>query len=335
MATTTSTTTTPPPKLQSLDETLGARISTPDRWRLFLNLYVDPLRRIPNTGAPHCPDKRSGFPAPDPLDANPLAFSVDRVHFYSMMYTGKRLLYYTAILYHLEQLGRARNRSLNNNDNGPMSLPPLLREYDLNYRESTYLSMTRSTKATETNCTGSDYLWRNNLYFDTHEIESFHMVPRDQLYRWQIYTADGQPTDQRVNSFHSTDKFLAAFSPLEYYQWFPPDTVVRDWSFSLDANSYFIYTWYANYLSRVSTYDEMVKNFATASARVQELERTKETNARKFHDLIRTISDKYLSRDSYNAKYNMTSDTNQGKQIREFNRQLEQLYLRFRSTLGQ
>lgn len=322
---------------QSLDDMLSATINTPERWRRFLQDFIDPLRRVPGSGGSVCPDKRAGFPAPDPTDEDRSAYTTDRLHFASMRYVGQRLLYYTALLYHAEQQTTARENEKNERR---VYISPLLREYNANYRENTYTSMVRPIFLAAKNET-AEYSWCNNIYTDVrNSLDPIRTTFSDRVYKWKIYEfssdddANGTLTKIRCNSISDKNAFMKTFVPLQYYDWFPPNSVVKNWYFTLDANTSFIYSWYANYLSRISIYDDMAKKYGTANLRVRELEKTKEDNAKKYRNLLKTINNRYLSRDSYNAKYNMNESNAKIRQIREFNRLLEQLYIRFRTTLG-
>lgn len=338
-------TTTAQKRQPTLDELLSAQVSTPDRWTNFLKHFVEPLKRETNVVENYdCPPKRKGFPLPDPYDVDPLAYSVDRIHFPSMMYTGKRLLYYTALLYHAEQRKRARLGVVPGTVQRYTT--PLLREYDPADRERNLLSMVTITfDNRENDCRGMNYLWRNNLYIG-YDSNMFQFVDRtDQVHRWKVYKFkqdvmddEGEETNVRANSLEKREEFMRSIVPLQYYDWFRPDSQVNDWSFALDANTGFVFSWYANYLARVNQFDELTKKYATALQRIRQLEKMKKDNSTKFRDLYRNINDRYLSRDTYNAVYAPTGPNGRNderlRRVREFNRLLEQLYQRFRSTLA-
>lgn len=260
----------------------------------------------------NCPSsgQRTNFPTLDePVDTNKRDYTIDRVYPESMCIGSKNHLSFIATMYHNEMLHNATLSTTNNNVLTRFST--ISNHFDRAYNEKTFYSMVRpidnnwnsnknkNNNNNDNNNTNNNKnnennneknindtirksLWKCGIAFPfTHDITENQLKwvkdPR-QLYQWTEITVtnvNGQNRTSVGKPIDNEERWRKIFSPLLYYKWVVPNSVLNTWTFSIDPNIAHTLNWYRFYLNYVAKYRETITKYATELQRQHDLTRKK------------------------------------------------------------
>lgn len=288
--------------VEPLDERLNKNINTEAKWVTFRNDVLLPLlRKDINYNENTYGKERTDFPTKiEPIDTNEHEYTIDRPYSRSMNIGGRMHLSYVATMFHNEMLRASMSSSSPSSlsssetssssssssflsiDNNKLKFCTIANQFDRHYSEKTFFSMVRPyVDGPWTDC--RKRLWQSGVTFPfTHDITDDLLETVDdpnKLYRWtETKVSNGQQRNKIINDQQQWRKI---FSPLTYYNWIIPNSVLNTWTFSIDPNIAHTLNWYRFYLNRIATYKDTVIRYATELQRQHDLnkKRTTATNA--------------------------------------------------------
>lgn len=292
-------------KIQTLDESLNKSVNNAVKWNNFRNELLLPLIRSDEIR----PNKRAKFPSEfDESDIDPTVYTFDRIYVPSINIGRRAHLLYLATMFH--------NEMINNNDTNDQHDATVAKDFNKEYSDDTFFSMVRPLGKWNDSTTGPAKilasLWQNGIIFPfTHDItaDKIETVDEHHLYNWKLTnisrsidptknsssttipgtgttmttttttteTTDRTKFDTIINSNVNKEQWQKIFSPLTYYKWLTPNSVLNNWTFSIDPNIAHTLNWYQFYLNRIAVFKETTIRYATELQRQHDL--TKKKNA--------------------------------------------------------